>query len=136
MNTPEEALKERIKELTCLYEVSSILVNADPEDHEETFKAIAFSIKRAFQYPEYTEITIQQDKTCVKTGVVNTETYIASPINLFNKEEGILKVYLTDHTLSFLVEEQQLIDNIALKIGDFLERVVIKQNEVLLRRQM
>ena len=45
MNTTEDALKERIKELTCLYEVSSIIVNADFAAITETFKAIALSLK-------------------------------------------------------------------------------------------
>ena len=51
MNSVEAALKERIKELTCLYEVSSILVDADPKEHLQTFQAIADSIKVGFQYP-------------------------------------------------------------------------------------
>ena len=136
MNTTEEALKERIKELTCLYEVSSILVNADPENHEAIFNAIAFSLKNAFQYPEFTEIAIQQDKTSVKTGASKTAVQISSSINLFHKEEGAVTAFLNKQELAFLTEEQQLIDNIALKIGDFLERVAIKRNETLLRRQM
>ena len=136
MSTVEEALQERIKELTCLYEVSSILVNADPENQEEIFSAIAFSLKKAFQHPQYTEITIQQDKTNVKTGTPKTTIHLSSSIILFNNEEGVLKAFLNKQELSFLTEEQQLIDNIALKIGDFLERVAIKRNEALLRRQM
>ena len=44
MNTPEEALKERVKELTCLYEVSSIIVNADVDEITNTFRAIALSL--------------------------------------------------------------------------------------------
>ncbi|RXG29214.1 sensor histidine kinase [Leeuwenhoekiella marinoflava] len=136
MNATEEALKERIKELTCLYEVSSILVNADPEYQEETFQAIAFSLKKAFQFPEYTGILIRKGKTQIKTGFSDNKASISSPIYLFNKEEGAIVVSLKKKEMSFLREEQQLIDNIALKIGDFLERVAIKKNESLLKRQM
>ena len=52
MSTTEQALKERIKELTCLYEVSSIIGNSNAKLLEDTLRAIAFSLKNAFQYPE------------------------------------------------------------------------------------
>ncbi|MDP5044183.1 MAG: HAMP domain-containing histidine kinase [Leeuwenhoekiella sp.] len=136
MNSPEDALRERIKELTCLYEVSSILVNANPEEQEETFRAISLCLKRAFQYPEFTEIKIQQGETSTNTGDFKTDNFLKASINLFNKEEGILQVGLNKKELLFLAEEQQLIDNIALKIGDFLERVAIKRSETLLKQQM
>ncbi len=68
MSNTEEALKERIKELTCLYEVSSIIVNADFDHMQETFRAIAFSLKKAFQFPEQTEIAIATSKNKFKTG--------------------------------------------------------------------
>ena len=136
MNTVEAALKERIKELTCLYEVSSILVNADPEDHTKTFKAIAFSIKKGFQYPDETEVHLDQGTHSVKTGILKTKNYIVTTISLFNETDGFIRVYLNEESLEFLEEEQQLIDNIGLKIGDFLERVAIKRNETLLKQQM
>ncbi|MFI8380023.1 sensor histidine kinase [Leeuwenhoekiella sp. NPDC079379] len=136
MNSAEDALRERIKELTCLYEVSSILVNANPEEQEETFRAIGLCLKRAFQYPEFTEIIIEQGGTTTKTDDFKTENVLRASINLFNKEEGFIEVGLNKKELIFLTEEQQLIDNIALKIGDFLERVAIKRSETLLKQQM
>ena len=136
MNTVEAALKERIKELTCLYEVSSILVHADSEDHAKTFEAIAFSIKKGFQYPNETEVHIEQGTHAVKTGILKTKNLIGTAIRLFNETDGFIRVYLNDNSLDFLEEEQQLIDNIGLKIGDFLERVAIKRNETLLKQQM
>ncbi len=59
MNTTEEALKERIKELTCLYEVSSIIANTTIEQMQETVNAIAFSLQKGFQHPQETEIAIK-----------------------------------------------------------------------------
>ena len=40
MSIKNTALEERIKELTCLYEVSSIIVNADAVEISETLKAM------------------------------------------------------------------------------------------------
>ena len=136
MNSVEAALKERIKELTCLYEVSSILVNADETNHEETYSSIAQSIKIGFQYPEDTEVVIEQGTFSVKTGSIKTDKKLSSAIQLFKKDAGSISVYLNKTKLDFLPEEQPLIDNIALKIGDYLERLAIKQNELLLRQQM
>ena len=129
MNSVEAALKERIKELTCLYEVSSILVNADETNHEETYSSIAQSIKIGFQYPEDTEVVIEQGTFSVKTGSIKTDKKLTSAIQLFKKQAGSIRVYLNKIKLDFLPEEQPLIDNIALKIGDYLERLAIKQNE-------
>ena len=50
METTELKLRERIKELTCLYEVSSIISNTDIDSLETSLTAILVSIKKAFQY--------------------------------------------------------------------------------------
>ena len=136
MNSVEAALKERIKELTCLYEGSSILVNADETNHEETYRSIAQSIKIGFQYPTDTEVVIEQGEFTVMTGKIKTFKKLISTIQLFKKEAGSIQVYLNKTELDFLPEEQPLIDNIALKISDYLERLAIKKNELLLRQQM
>lgn len=136
MNTVEAALKERIKELTCLYEVSSILVNADPEAQEKTFMEIALSIKKGFQYPENTEVLIAHKDYEIKTGAIQTNKSLDTSIKVFDEAEGVIKVYLNDPALDFLPEEQPLIDNIGIKIGDYLDRVASKRNAARLRQQM
>ena len=136
MNSVEAALKERIKELTCLYEVSSILVDADPKKHLKTFRAIADSIKVGFQYPEATEVVIKHGTYKVATGEILNDKYLTTKIKVFDEVDGFIKVYLNDDSLDFLTEEQPLIDNIGIKIGDYLDRVASKQNAARLRQQM
>lgn len=140
MSITEQALKERIKELTCLYEVSSIIGNANSDLIEETLKAIAFSLKNAFQYPEVTVVTFCVDDISISTDLqVNNALKIQSHIKIFNKDKGELIVNLNsfnNNKISFLKEEQLLLDNIAIKVGSFLERVEIQKNEVSLKRQM
>lgn len=140
MNTTEDALKERIKELTCLYEVSSIIANTDFELIEDTMKAIAFSLKKAFQHPKITDVSI----TC-QTVSINTSSFsedyltIASSIKVFNTEKGKIVVSLNtpeSKAINFLQEEQLLLDNVALKIGNLFERIEIQENEASLKRQM
>ena len=47
----EAALKERIKELTCLYEVSSIISNATIEQLQESLDAVAYSLENIYLSP-------------------------------------------------------------------------------------
>lgn len=140
MNTAELALKERIKELTCLYEVSSIIVQSNSELLEDTLVAIAGSLKKAFKFCELTEIAIETGEINIainKNG--EAKVAITSAILSFNKVNGSIKAYLPSDKFSkkdFLFEEQQLLDSIASKIGNLLERLELKKNEISLKRQM
>tara|TARA_R110002051_G_scaffold220737_1_gene284505 strand:- start:1699 stop:2784 length:1086 start_codon:yes stop_codon:yes gene_type:complete len=136
MGTIEDALKERIKELTCLYEVSSIIVNADFDEMQETFRAIAFSLKKAFQFPDQTEIAIATSIKKLNTGFIDKDNSISSNITVFNKSDGKITASLKGGKSDFLIEEQQLLDNVALKLGNVLERIDIRNNEISMKRQM
>jgi len=140
MSNTEQALQERIKELTCLYEVSSIMVNANAELIEDTLKAIAFSVKKAFQFSNQTEVTIitNTHKISTKKKLDDTIT-IESEIKLFNEVKGKVSAHLSALNFKakdFLIEEQLLLDNVALKLGSLLERFEIQKNETSLKRQM
>ena len=136
MNVTEDHLKERIKELTCLYEISSIILNTDVEQLQETLTAIGFSLKKGFQFPKQTEIAIDTSLSCIRTGHINTSLNLSSEIKVFNKSNGAILASLQKDKSSFLKEEKQLLDNIALKVGNLLERIEIQQNETSLKRQM
>lgn len=140
MNNTEQALQERIKELTCLYEVSSIIVNANNEFIENTLEAISKSLKRAFQYPDKTIITIKRDEISTSTDAsVESSVTIHSKINIFNEIRGQIIAELNGSEFDkedFLNEEQLLLDNVALKVGNMLERIEINKSETSLKRQM
>ena len=113
MSHTEEALQERIKELTCLYEVSSIIVSANVSELDDTLQSIANSLKKAFQFPDYTEIAIKTSLSTVKTGAVNETIGLTTDIKVFNKLDGKIMASLTAGKSTFLKEEQQLLDNVA-----------------------
>ncbi|MDG5491184.1 sensor histidine kinase [Psychroserpens sp. SPM9] len=140
MNKTEQALKERIKELTCLYEVSSIIGNANLELIEDTLQAIAFSLKKAFQYPEKTVIRFHVESfTVASDNQLKNALRIKANVNIFNKIKGELIAELNNtdsHDINFLKEEQLLLDNVALKVGSLMERIEIQKNETSLKRQM
>lgn len=140
MNTVEAKLKERVKELTCLYEVTSIIVNADYDQIEATLEAIVYCLKRAWQFEEVTEVFLKVGKCTVKTDDYKpTMVCLSSKIKVFNKLEGEVVVgYPSDkYSLDdFLVEEQTLLNNVALDIGNLIERKQIRDSEALTRRQI
>ncbi len=136
MTTTEIALKERIKELTCLYEVSSIINNASPQDIGATLKAIANSLKKGFHKPGITAIAIAIDDEYYGSSQLAVDSKLQADIMIFNKVGGHITAYLTQPEESFLPEEQPLLDNVAIKLGNLFERIEIQRNEASLKRQM
>lgn len=140
MSKSELALKERIKELTCLYEVSSIIGNTNQELLGDTLKAVTFSLKKAFQYPEKTVVTFNMDTITVSSDEqLEEELQIQSHVKVFNEVVGELVVGIKSNNskeFNFLIEEQLLLDNVALKVGSLLERIEIQKNEASLKLQM
>jgi len=133
----EDKLKERIKELTCLYEVSSILGDAETQELNLVLLKIAKSVKEAFQFPEKIEISI--DVTAHKIGTAESDLLalgLESTVKVFNQAAGKLLVFYKDtEHVNFLKEEQDLLDNVAMKLGNHLERIEIRESENSLRRQ-
>ncbi|MCL5128426.1 sensor histidine kinase [Algibacter sp. L4_22] len=139
-NTTDEALKERIKELTCLYEVSSSISNANFEDIEITLKVIAKSLQKAFLHPEKTRVCITVKSLSIQTKKhTESRVLIKSEIKIFNEVKGSIVCTLNDTIFKnedFLKEEQLLLDNIALKVGDLFERIEIQNSEAALKKRM
>ncbi len=140
LHTAEQKLKERIKELTCLYEVTSLIVHSDYEQIEEVLKAIANCLQRAWQFDEETYVELETPVTSIQTEEKGEGyVFLESPITVFNEPKGSIKVGYPSpkYTLDdFLVEEQQLLDNVCLEVGNLLERKEIKDNQENIRRQV
>ena len=137
MHKTEDKLKERIKELTCLYEVSSIIGDAETQELDFVFLKIANSLKEAFQFPERIDVSIEVPTTKISTSETNLATIgLESVIQVFNQPVGkVLVSYNKTELVNFLKEEQDLLDNVAMKLGNHLERIEIRESENSLRRQ-
>ena len=140
MNTAEDKLKERVKELTCLYEVTSIIVNSDYDQLEASLEAIAYCLKRAWQFENVTEVFLKTGEYQVQTEDYKDDMVtLVSKIKVFNKIEGEVFVgYPSNkYTLDdFLIEEQTLLNNVALAIGNLIERKQIRDSEAITKRKM
>jgi len=140
MNAIEYTLRERLKELTCMYEVTSIIVNSDFEKLELSLKSIAFCLKKALQHESEAEVLIVCYETDIAIGQPHTDyVHIKAPIKVFNEPNGSIEVRYPSHKYSeqeFLEEETKLLSNICLEIGNLIERKQIKEKEELIRKQM
>jgi signal transduction histidine kinase len=140
MTSTEAKLKERVKELTCLYEVTSIIVNSDYDQLETSLKAIVHCLKRAWQFKDVTEVLLSVSEYNVQTDDFHPGMVaITSEIKVFNKVDGqVIVAYPSEKyaVSDFLEEEQTLLDNVSLAIGNLLERKQIRDSEVAIKRQM
>lgn len=138
MNKTEDKLRERIKELTCLYEVTSIMNDTITKKFELTLIRIAKSLKKAFQFPEMIDVAIQVKSYNISTGRKKINKLgLGSEIRIFNKTEGkVIVFHANAERVIFLKEEQDLLDNVAMKLGNHMERIEVDESENSLRRQM
>ena len=64
---------------------------------------------------------------------------IEQRINVFNEPKGSIKIHYAADKFSkkdFLTEERKLLKNVAINVGDLLERVAIRENEAVIKRKM
>ena len=120
------ALRERAKELRCLYSVISALSRRE-EPPNVVFNWILEAIPPAWQYPEDTTARIEYfGRTHALSDFVDTPWRVRSPISIWRTQVGVVEVhYKREHPIAwegpFLREEQELLDNIAHRIGEYLE---------------
>lgn len=137
-------LRERVKELTCLYSISS--ESESIEDFNTFFEKCVRIINAGFQYPDYTVVNIK-----VNNKMYGNSDWVSKEVNdfysseiLVNKEKkGDVRVCVTKG--SILEEEKKLIDEIANNFGKILEqkekqdslekqkKVLTAKNEALFR---
>ncbi|QQS34758.1 MAG: hypothetical protein IPM56_10840 [Ignavibacteriales bacterium] len=141
----EHDLGERVKELECLYKISSEYDSMN--DLESFFEKCPRIIEDGFQYPKETiAIITLNDKVYGRTDWSHgdvTDT-IKANINVNKKYAGEIKIHLTKG-LDILKEEQNLITEIAHKFKKILEKneeaenlekqkkILTAKNEALIR---
>jgi pyruvate, water dikinase len=120
-----EALKERAKELNCLYEVEELLNDSD-SDIEDVFRGVTQVVPPGWQYPDYCFTRISYDgEVFGPDGMRPTEWVLRSPIEVHDKTLGQIEVFYTREMPSedegpFIKEEIKLLDTIADRLGHFI----------------
>ncbi|MEN2398848.1 HAMP domain-containing sensor histidine kinase [Flavobacterium sp. MC2016-06] len=133
----EEKLKERIKELTCLYEISQIISQSNSVNNQ-VLQEIILSTKKAWHYNDEAIIEIQILDSNLSTSIINEQTvYQTSPITITKNNIGYIKVHYPRSRFTedyFLADEQKLLDTIAHEIANFIEKHQILEKTTLLNQ--
>lgn len=126
----EEKLTERIKELTCLYEVTTI-INQQELTIEDVFASISIKLKDALHYSEKAIVEIKSGDIyfCTQDKIEKT-IYVKDHLLIENKIVGEIKMhYPAEHFTEndFLDDEKKLLKKICSEVSIFLEK---KENQV------
>lgn len=135
----EDQLRERIKELDCLYRLTNLI-----EQHENSLdkilqKTIAL-LPASWQYPEIACARIcYQEQVFKSRNFKSTQWRQNSPIVISGRQEGLVEVrYLKKKPEQdegpFLKEERQLIDAVSNRIAKAAERIYT-QKQLQVERQ-
>jgi len=135
------ALRERIKELRCLYGICQTF-NRPGMELEDILNKIVRLIPPAMQYPEiaYGRITI--DKKMYETpGFIDNREKLHAGIYINGKNRGSIEVTYTRkkahlEAVLFLKEESALIDSIARQVGIIIEQKQAEKEKMELQKQI
>lgn len=130
-------LEERVKELSCLYEVSSA-IRKHTESVTETLEEICKITKQAWLFPDHAIVHLEFFNYKVLTSdLPENEIFQKSEIPFFKEDKGFIKVCYNVEKIKnayFLEEEQKLLNKIAIEISEFFERRETTKKEELLKR--
>lgn len=133
----EEKLQERIKELSCLYDISSLLAKYE-QDLDKTIGEIAEILQKAWRFSNAAIVEIELDSHSFQTAPVPKNTVFQTcEILVYKNLCGFLKVHYPKPQFSkkyFLQEEQQLLNKVAYELSTFYEREKNKEKEEILQR--
>src|SRR5690606_2052836 len=131
----EEKLQERIKELSCLYDISSILSKQE-NISSKTLKAIGVILQQAWRFSEEAIIEIQLENNHYLSKELQGETVTQSAkITIFGDSAGYIKVHYPTSRLSakhFLPEEKRLLEKVASDLSSFYEKEKTREKQAIL----
>jgi len=137
----EAALRERVKELTCLYGIAQI-VEQGSISLKEVFQRIVELLPPAWQYPEITAARVVLDgDSYVTPGFRQSRYQQSADIVIDGRRRGVVKVaYLEEKPElaagPFLVEEEKLIDAVAREVALIVERKEAAEEKAKLQGQL
>lgn len=137
----QSALRERVKELTCLYGIARIAERLDAP-LENILEKIAALLPSAWQYPNITCSRIILDgRTCSHARFADMGGKLSADIVIDGKLRGSIEVGYTDERPEsdegpFLKEERSLINAIARQVALIIEQKEAEQESTQLQDQL
>lgn len=140
--TSDIKLKERVKELKCLYELSKISWEADKDLKTILSKTLTI-LPRAMRYPDAAEVSISINKQIYSTpGYAKHKRSITSALTLGESKYGHITVgYKVSPKTSplktpFLPEEKNLLKIVASQLSRYINRALVEQEKEKLKMQL
>lgn len=141
MRATEFQLKERVKELECLYELSRIALE-DENNLEAILSKTILILPKAMQHPAYAESRIMVGKEAHATSrFKRSVSKLSSPLMLGNNMRGKVEVgYRTkvkdNQSSPFLPEEKKLIKAVASELSLLIKRIIAEAEKKKLQDQL
>lgn len=134
----EEKLKERIKELTCLYDVSLSIIKS--ESVNGTLDEVANILKKAWRFTPHAIVELQFQEVQIFTDFLPEDTvFQQNNLIVFKETLGFIKVHYPGSNFSqddFLEDEQKLLDMVCMEVGIFLEKNIASAQEAIFKRSV
>lgn len=121
MSLEISALRERAKELRCLYQVQDALADRS-QTPPKVFVRVLEAMPAGWQRPSSTGARIQYlGRSYVGPGYLREGVRLRSPIRLGTSDVGLIEVVDSSEGAEFLVEERELLSAIASRLSEYLE---------------
>jgi two-component system, NtrC family, sensor kinase len=141
MTSNEFKLKERVKELNCLYRLSRVAWEAKNDLGAIISKTLEI-LPEAMQHPDDAEASISIDSQDYSTSRFDkTDTVIVAKLKFDRKEFGTIKIGYRKQSrkiekLKFLVEETRLLKTVAQELSLVMHRASIEEEKHKLQIQL
>ncbi|MCB9853350.1 MAG: hypothetical protein H6819_09675 [Phycisphaerales bacterium] len=137
----QHALRERVKELMCLYSIAQILETPDITVLD-AIQRIVELIPSAWQFPDSIAARISLDDIVCSHGDMDSVVHLQeAPIRIDGRRRGTVDVgYVEEHPEfvegAFLPEEQHLVRAIAREVAQFAQRRAAIEEKLRLAEQV
>lgn len=137
----QDALKERVKELTCLYQITQI-ANRPNYTIPQIMQEVVAVLPNAMQYPEIANARVHlDDKTYYSKNFQESKIKLTADIASNYEIRGILEIFYTEDKLPkfskiFLPEEESLIETVSKQLALFIERKQVEVMNAKLQEQL
>src|SRR5690606_3380808 len=138
MQKADLQLKERVKELKCLYELSKIAWEADNDLEAVVAKTLEI-LPSAMQYAARAEVSVVIDGHATTTARFKACTrHISAPLVVAKKKRGevVVGYRAAKPVISFLKEERQLVKTVAREFALILKRAAAEDEKQKLQMQL
>ena len=136
LSTTEEKLQERIKELSCLYQISSTLLKGSSVT--EIIGQVCLTLKQAWQFSDDAVVELKIEQHGYITDPLPQQTVFQHiDILIFGKICGYINVHYDKSRYTdkhFLEDEQKVLEIVAAEVSYYYEKQLSKEKIALLQR--